>query len=536
MEQTSAIAPTTGPLLEVKDLKVDIGSLSILKGVSFDIKRGETLALVGESGSGKSITALSILQLLPRAARTNGSVLFSGTDLVKKTAKEMREIRGSGIGIVFQEPMSSLNPLFTIGHQIEEAIQFHSSLPHNKVRERVLELLRLVRLPEPERRFSNYPHELSGGQLQRVMIAMALANNPKMLIADEPTTALDVTIQAQILSLLKELQEKLQLAMLLITHDFGVVRKMADRVCIMNKGEIVESGTVERIFNQPQQQYTRELLAAEPGKMRPPREPDKTVMLEAKNITVDFPIRSGAFESKRFFRAVDGIDLTVRKGQTIGIVGESGSGKSTLGRAVLGLVQSEGEIRYEGADMRALSPKEMRFLRQRLQIVFQDPFGSLSPRLRVSEIIGEGLTIHNIGKNRTERDRMIAEAMQEVGLNPDWRSRYPHEFSGGQRQRIAIARAMVLRPNVIVLDEPTSALDRSVQLQIINLLNDLQKKRQLTYIFISHDLGVIRAIADEVIVMKDGQVVETGTAQTIFQHPVEEYTKNLLQASFEIVA
>ena len=536
MGQETAGAPTVRPLLEVKDLKVSIGSHSILKGISFDIRRGETLALVGESGSGKSITALSILRLLPKITTTSGEISFLGENLLDKSMPQMRAVRGGAIGIVFQEPMSSLNPLFTIGHQIEEAIRFHATVPRGKARERTLELLRLVRLPEPERRFDNYPHELSGGQLQRVMIAMALANDPKMLIADEPTTALDVTIQAQILGLIDELQQKLDLAVLLITHDFGVVRKMADRVCIMNKGVIVETGTVEQIFEQPQEQYTRDLLAAEPGDMRPARELSATVMLEAKNIVVDFPIRSGAFEAKRFFRAVDGIDLDVRKGQTIGIVGESGSGKSTLGRAVLGLIGSEGDIHYEGADMRALAPRDMRLLRQRLQIVFQDPFGSLSPRLRIADIIGEGLVIHGIGKNRAERDRMICEAMREVGLDPDWRSRYPHEFSGGQRQRIAIARAMVLRPNVIVLDEPTSALDRSVQLQIIKLLLDLQEKHQLTYIFISHDLGVIRAIADEVIVMKGGHIVERGTARAVFEHPVEEYTKGLLKASFDIVA
>jgi ABC-type microcin C transport system duplicated ATPase subunit YejF len=528
------------PLLQVEKLEVTFatarGPAPVLKGISFELSRGETLALVGESGSGKSMTALSILKLLPKNAEVRGAIRFDGEDLVALPADKMRKLRGSRIGIVFQEPMSSLNPLFSIGHQVEEAILFHNHVSRSQARERALELLRLVKLPEPERRFHNYPHELSGGQLQRVMIAIALANDPDMLIADEPTTALDVTIQAQILSLLKELQQRLSLALLLITHDFGVVRKMADRVCVMRLGEIVEAGPAEEIFQRPRETYTQELLAAEPERRKNTGTPQGDVVIDARNVTVDFGLRTKLFQAKQHFRAVDGISLQVRKGQTVGIVGESGSGKSTLGRALLGLVKSNGEIYYEGRDIGGLKPDSMRALRQRLQIVFQDPFGSLSPRLKVAEIIGEGLQIHRADIGRKERDVLIAEVLRDVGINPDTRFRFPHEFSGGQRQRIAIARAMVLRPNVIVLDEPTSALDRSVQLQILRLLEDLQEKYGLTYIFISHDLSVIRAISDEVIVMKNGRVVESGSAEKVFSAPENSYTQDLMKASFEIVA
>lgn len=530
-------------LLEINDLHVDFISsenrVEAVKGVSLNLDKGETLALVGESGSGKSITALSILKLLPYGIRneTSGTVFFSGHDLTGATEKQMENIRGDRIAMVFQEPMTSLNPLQTIEKQIAETLALHKNMRGQKARDRIIELLTLVHLPMPEKRLNAYPHELSGGQRQRVMIALALANEPDLLIADEPTTALDVTVQAQILELLKSLQKRFNMAMLLITHDLGVVEKMADRVCVMNKGKIVESGDAKQIFSSPKHPYTRHLLDSEPKGEPIVSMSDAPTILEASDVKVWYDIHGGFFKRRvACVKAVDGIDLTVKQGQTIGIVGESGSGKTTLGMAILRLNKSKGHIRYNGMDLSTLSNKEMRSVRKDVQIVFQDPFGSLSPRKSVANIIGEGLKIHNIGSSRSERDEMIQSILVEVGLDPEVRHRHPHEFSGGQRQRIAIARAMVLKPKFVVLDEPTSALDMSIQGQIIDLLRKLQKKHNLAYLFISHDLKVVKALCEEVIVMKSGKVVECGSADQIFNSPKEPYTKALLKAAFEVVA
>jgi len=530
-------------LLSVRDLAVDFkvqgGAIHAVRGVSFDIARGETLALVGESGSGKSVSALSILQLLPYpfAHHPRGSVRFRGTELMGANDKVLRDVRGDRIAMIFQEPMTSLNPLHTIEKQISETLVLHKGMNRADARKRVLELLRLVGIPKPEARLGSYPHELSGGQRQRVMIAMALANEPDLLIADEPTTALDVTIQAQILELLKDLQSRFGMALLLITHDLGVVRKMADRVCVMNKGEIVEAGTARQIFEAPAHPYTQRLLAAEPkGEAAPPKPGAKTVM-QTDEIRVHFPIKAGILRrTVDYIRAVDGITLNVREGQTVGVVGESGSGKTTLGMALLRLISSQGAIYFDGKQVQGLTPGQMRPLRRQMQVVFQDPYGSLSPRLSVGQIIEEGLKIHKIGGSRAERDRIIAQSLEEVGLDPVMRHRYPHEFSGGQRQRIAIARAMVLKPRFMVLDEPTSALDMSVQAQIVDLLRDLQAKHNLAYMFISHDLKVVRAMSNEVVVMKDGKVVEQGTAQQIFEAPQQDYTRALIAAAFDLKA
>ncbi|HZH26658.1 MAG TPA: ABC transporter ATP-binding protein [Azospirillaceae bacterium] len=530
-------------LLSVRDLAVDFkvqgGAIHAVRGVSFDIARGETLALVGESGSGKSVSALSILQLLPYpfAHHPRGSVRFRGTELMGANNKVLRDVRGNRIAMIFQEPMTSLNPLHTIEKQISETLILHKGMNRAAARKRVLELLRLVGIPKPEGRLGSYPHELSGGQRQRVMIAMALANEPDLLIADEPTTALDVTIQAQILELLKDLQSRFGMALLLITHDLGVVRKMADRVCVMNKGEIVEAGTTRQIFEAPAHPYTQRLLAAEPkGEAAPPKPGAKTVM-QTDEIRVHFPIKAGILRrTVDYVRAVDGITLNVREGQTVGVVGESGSGKTTLGMALLRLISSQGAIYFDGKQVQGLTPGQMRPLRRQMQVVFQDPYGSLSPRLSVGQIIEEGLKIHKIGGSRAERDRIIAQSLEEVGLDPVMRHRYPHEFSGGQRQRIAIARAMVLKPRFMVLDEPTSALDMSVQAQIVDLLRGLQAKHNLAYMFISHDLKVVRAMSNEVVVMKDGKVVEQGTAQQIFEAPQQDYTRALIAAAFDLKA
>ncbi|MBK3777198.1 ABC transporter ATP-binding protein [Azospirillum aestuarii] len=532
----------TDDLLSVRNLHVEFrsggGAMHAVKGVSFDIAKGETLALVGESGSGKSVTALSILQLLPypMARHPHGSIRFRGTELVGAEEKVLRDVRGDRIAMIFQEPMTSLNPLHSIERQINETLFLHKGLSRAAARKRTLELLRLVGLPNPEKRLNAYPHELSGGQRQRVMIAMALANEPDLLIADEPTTALDVTIQAQILELLKDLQRRFGMALLLITHDLGVVRKMADRVCVMNQGEIVEQAEVADIFARPQHAYTRKLLAAEPkgDPLTPPA--DAPEIMAADNLKVWFPIKKGLLRrTVDHVRAVDGVSVNVRQGHTVGVVGESGSGKTTLGLALLRLHASEGAIRFDGKDIQGWQAKKLRGLRREMQVVFQDPYGSLSPRLSVGQIIGEGLTIHGIGSG-AERDAMVAKALEEVGLDASSRHRYPHEFSGGQRQRIAIARALVLKPKFVVLDEPTSALDMSVQAQIVDLLRDIQARNNLAYLFISHDLRVVRALSSHVIVMKDGKVVEQGPTRRIFEEPREEYTRALLAAALNLEA
>jgi len=527
----------TGPILSVRDFRVEFpgqgGTAAVVRGVSFDILPGEILALVGESGSGKSVTALSILDLLPPGsqARTRGSILYQGAELAGAPPSVIRKLRGNRIGMIFQEPMTSLNPIHQIGRQVIEVLRIHQPASRKVLNEKAIDLLHQVGIPGPERRMASYPHELSGGQRQRVMIAMAIANQPDLLIADEPTTALDVTVQAQILDLLREMRSRLGMAILLITHDLGIVRTMADRVAVMRHGEIVETADAATLFAEPKHPYTQMLLAAEPKGPPLPVQPDAAEILRGRDIQVRFPIRSGVFRRVTgHVQAVGGIDLNVRAGETLGVVGESGSGKTTLGLALLRLLESDGAISFQGRDLAALKPREMRELRRQMQIVFQDPYGSLSPRMTVGDIIGEGLRAHRVAI-ASERDRLVREALAEVGLDADMRHRYPHEFSGGQRQRIAIARAMVLRPKLVILDEPTSALDRSVQAQIVDLLRDLQARHGLAYVFISHDLRVVRALASEVLVMKDGRVVEQGPAERIFTAPREDYTKALLAAA-----
>ncbi len=533
----------TGPILEVRDLAVSFGrgpgEVRAVKGVSFDLAKGETLALVGESGSGKSVTALSVLQLLayPHAWHPKGSIRLAGQELMGAPERALRAVRGDRIAMVFQEPMTSLNPLHSIAKQVGEVLEIHKGLSGARLRARVLELLSLVGIPEAEKRLSALPHELSGGQRQRVMIAMALANEPDILIADEPTTALDVTIQAQILALLKDLQARLGMAMLFITHDLGVVKRVADRVAVMSRGEIVEAGTVAEVFERPRHPYTQRLLAAEPkGK---PNRPDggAPVVMEARGVKVWFPITAGIWKrAVSHVKAVDGIDLTVRAGHTVGVVGESGSGKTTLGLALLRLIGSEGAILFKGADLQGLTSAALRPRRREMQMVFQDPYGSLSPRLSIGQIVGEGIEIHRLAAGPAEGRAMIAAALEEVGLDPATQDRYPHEFSGGQRQRIAIARALVLKPRFIVLDEPTSALDVSVQAQIVDLLRDLQARHGIAYLFISHDLRVVRALADDLVVMKDGRVVESGPSEQIFARPATPYTRALMAAAFNLEA
>jgi microcin C transport system ATP-binding protein len=531
------------PLLSVRNLSVAFhqgGQTSIaVDGVSFDIHRGEVVALVGESGSGKSVSANSILKLLPypSASHPSGEILFKGKDLLKASDNELRAVRGNDITMIFQEPMTSLNPLHSIEKQISEILALHQGMMGEAARNRTLELLNQVGIREPEKRLKAYPHELSGGQRQRVMIAMALANRPELLIADEPTTALDVTVQAQILELLRELKGQHGMSMLFITHDLGIVRKFADRVCVMTKGKIVETGTVEDVFTRPQHDYTRHLLAAEPRGEPPVSDANKPVVMEGSDIRVWFPIKAGFMRKVvDHVKAVDGIDLKLRAGQTLGVVGESGSGKTTLGLALARLISSRGRIAFVGKDIAGYSFREMRPLRNQLQVVFQDPYGSLSPRMSVGEIIAEGLKVHERSLSADERDQRVCWALEEVGLDPSTRWRFPHEFSGGQRQRIAIARAMVLKPRFVMLDEPTSALDMSVQAQVVDLLRDLQKKHDLAYLFISHDLKVVKALANELIVMRFGKVVEQGASADIFRAPQEDYTKALLAAAFNIEA
>ena len=534
------------PLLQVRDLSVTFGTganaVEAVKHVSFDIARGETVALVGESGSGKSVTALSVLQLLPypMARHPSGSIRFQGQELVGAAAGELLKVRGNRVSMIFQEPMTSLNPLHTIERQVNEVLILHKNLTREAARRRTLELLEQVGIPDAAKRLDAYPHQLSGGQRQRVMIAMALANEPDLLIADEPTTALDVTIQAQILKLLKSLQAKYGMALLFITHDLGFVRKIADRVCVMTKGEIVEQGPVVEVFDRPKHSYTRHLLSAEPKGLPAVADPAAPEIVRIDDLKVHFPIKRGVLRrTVGCVKAVDGVSIALKQGHTIGLVGESGSGKTTLGLALLRLERSEGSIAFDGQDLQKLAQRDLRPLRRQMQIVFQDPYSSLSPRMTVGAIVGEGLEVHSIG-SEAERAHMIDEALREVGLDParfpGLRDRYPHEFSGRQRQRIAIARALVLKPRFIVLDEPTSALDMSVQAQIVDLLRDLQTRHKLAYLFISHDLKVVRALADEVVVLRHGKVVERGPAKQVFDAPQTPYTKALIAAAFSLEA
>ena len=530
-------------LLEVENLSTSFGSgpneIAAVRGAHFQIKKSETLALVGESGSGKSVTALSSMRLLPYplAHHPTGSIRFKNEELLTAPEHRMRDLRGNDLAMIFQEPLNSLNPLHSIEKQIAETLLLHKSLSPQKARTKVIELLRLVGLEAAIERLNALPHEFSGGQQQRVMIAMALANDPDLLIADEPTTALDVTIQAQVLKLLKDLQNKLGMAILFITHDLSIVRSMADRVCIMNDGQIVEQGPVTEIFSAPRHEYTRHLLAAEPkGQPASAREDAQPIMV-GNNIKVWFPIKRGVLRrTVGHIKAVDGVSVTIKRGHTLGVVGESGSGKSTLGRALLRLEHTKGQINFLENDLQDLRPKELRPLRREMQIVFQDPFSSLSPRLSVGQIVDEGLLVHDIGTDYETRRQLIGEALIEVGLEPAMQDRYPHEFSGGQRQRIAIARALVVKPKFLVLDEPTSALDMSVQAQITRLLRDLQQKHNLAYMFISHDLRVVRVMAHEVIVMKDGKVIEGGPAEEVIKSPKTPYTKALMAAAFDLEA
>ena len=531
---------TVRPIVEVKNLSVEFGegaeASRVVRNVSFHIAKGETVALVGESGSGKTVSALSILKLLPASAsHPTGEILYEGTDILKADESVMRGIRGDKISIIFQEPMTTLNPLHTIEKQVGEIIKLHQDIGEEETRRRVIDLLTKVGIRDPEKRLDSYPHQLSGGQRQRVIIATALANEPDMLIADEPTTALDVTIQAQILELLAKLQKEMGMAMLLITHDLGIVRRMADRVYVMRHGEVVESGTVKAIFEAPQHAYTKHLMAAEPKGAPPQTNLTGPVVVETENLKVWFPIKRGLLQrTVDHVKAVDGLTMKLRAGETLGVVGESGSGKTTLGLALLRLLSSEGPIAYVGRRIDGLTNKEMRPLRKEMQVVFQDPFGSLSPRLTIGQIIEEGLTIQNPEMDEDKRRDRVSAALKEVGLDPNAQERYPHEFSGGQRQRIAIARAMVLEPKFVMLDEPTSALDVSIQAQIVDLLRDLQAKRNLAYLFISHDLKVVRALCNYVIVMRNGKVVEEGPSAEIFDRPKEDYTKALLAAAFDM--
>ena len=515
-------------ILEVVDLAVAFRGAEVVTGASFHIDRGETLALVGESGSGKSVTALSVMQLLPYqyANHPRGSIRIDGQEVVGATEDDMLHIRGERVGMVFQEPMTSLNPLHTIEQQIGEVLFVHRALGKRDARARTLELLDMVALPSASERLGAYPHELSGGQRQRVMIAMALANEPDLLIADEPTTALDVTVQAQILKLLNELKERLDMALLLITHDLGVVRKMADRVCVMTQGRIVEQGRADRVFLEPRHEYTRRLLAAEPSGDPVEACDDAPVAMAANRLSVRYALGRGWFSANRFLVAVNDVTVRIRRGQTLGIVGESGSGKTTLAMALLRLVASEGDIRLNGHSIQGLKTRTLRPLRRRMQIVFQDPYGSLSPRSSVSQIIEAGLKIHRPDLSAADRRQEVARILVDVGLDPDALNRYPHEFSGGQRQRIAIARAVVLNPAIVVLDEPTSALDLSVQAQIVDLLRDLQRRHGL--------VKVVRALAHDLVVMKDGVIVEQGSAEQVFNAPKTDYTKALMAAAFEL--
>jgi microcin C transport system ATP-binding protein len=531
----------TTKLLDVRDLSIAFrqgaNEMLAVDRVSFDIVKGETVALVGESGSGKSCTALAILKLLPypAARHPSGTVHFKGQELLALPEHEIRHVRGNDITIIFQEPMTSLNPLHTIEKQIGEILDLHRGITGAAAQERIVELLSQVGIPDPASRLGSYPHQLSGGQRQRVMIAMALANEPDLLIADEPTTALDVTVQAQILKLLKEIQTRLGMSMLFITHDLGIVRKIADKVCVMSNGKIVEQGPVERVYTAPQHAYTRALLAAEPKPDPAPLRPNAPIIVETRDLRVWFPVKRGVLRRiVGHIKAVDGVSVSVRKGETLGVVGESGSGKTTLGLAILRLISSDGPIVFLGNAIQGLRFKAMRPFRRDMQIVFQDPYGSLSPRMSVSDVIEEGLWVHHPKMEAQEREQRVIRALVDVGLDPETRFRYPHEFSGGQRQRIAVARAIVLEPTFVVLDEPTSALDMLIQTQIVDLLRDLQKRRNLTYLFISHDLKVVAALASRLIVMRHGKVMEEGPAAEVFANPQSEYTRALFAAAFNL--
>jgi microcin C transport system ATP-binding protein len=528
-------------LLSIRDLSVAFGhgarQVLAVNGVSFDIAKGETLALVGESGSGKSVTALSVMKLLPYppAHHPSGSIRFKGQELLRMSEDQLRRIRGDDISIIFQEPMTSLNPLHTIQKQIGEILQLHRGMTGEPARRHIVELLDQVGIPDPEGRLGSYPHQLSGGQRQRVMIAMALANEPDLLIADEPTTALDVTVQAQILKLLKDIQQRLGMSVLFITHDLGIVRKLADRLCVMNYGKIVEHGAVERVFTAPEHPYTKALLAAEPKPDPAPPRPEAALVVRTEELKVWFPVKRGVLRKVvGHIKAVDGISVEIRKGETLGVVGESGSGKTTLGLAILRLISSNGPVIFMGHEIQGLRFKEMRPFRRDMQIVFQDPYGSLSPRMSVSDIVAEGLRVHHPQLRPAEREERVVAALTDVGLDPDMRDRYPHEFSGGQRQRIALARALALEPTFIVLDEPTSALDMLIQAQMVDLLRDLQKKRDLTYMFISHDLRVVAALASRLLVLRHGKMIEEGAAADLFKNPKTDYTRALFAAAFNL--
>jgi len=532
------VSDTDGPapVLSLRNLAVTFrtadGPLAAVKGINLDVAAGETLAIVGESGSGKSQAMMAVMGLLAANGAASGSVWLAGDEILGLSPRELNRYRGRRLGMIFQEPMTSLDPLYRIGDQLAEPLRVHAGLSRAGAKERALELLTLVGIPRPQERLESYPHELSGGQRQRVMIAMALANRPEVLIADEPTTALDVTIQAQILELLADLKTRFGMAIVFITHDLGIVKRFADTVAVMRHGEVVERNTAAALFAAPQHAYTKMLLAAEPTGRKAPPAADAETVIEARDVRVTFKLRRGMFGRAAVLKAVDGVDLTLRRGGTIGIVGESGSGKSTLGRAILRLVPSSGTVRFEDRSLTGLDREAMRPLRRRLQLVFQDPFGSLSPRMTVGEIVTEGLLVHEPAITRAERDRRAAKILAEVSLDPGTRNRFPHEFSGGQRQRIAIARAMILNPKVVVLDEPTSALDRSVQKEIVDLLRSLQARHGLSYVFISHDLAVVRALADEILVMKNGVVVERGATELMFSAPREAYTRDLIAAAF----
>ncbi len=513
------------------DFETPTGTVNAVRGVDISVHRGETVAIVGESGSGKSQTMMAAMGLLAGNGRTGGSVVYDGENLLGMTTKQLNQIRGRKITMIFQEPMTSLDPLYTIGRQLAEPMVHHGGLSWSAAMAKALELLKLVNIPEPAEKLKAYPYELSGGQRQRVMIAMSLCNDPDLLIADEPTTALDVTTQAQILELLAELQQKIGMSVVFITHDLGIVERFSDRVYVMKSGEVVEEGETESLFAKPSHPYTRMLLDAEPEGRKPAVSPDAPILLEGQKVRVEFKTEGGFMKPPHVLRAVDDISLTLRKGQTLGVVGESGSGKSTLGRALLQLLPSTGRVFLKGQSISGLDRHQMRPLRRNMQLVFQDPFGSLSPRMTVGHIITEGLLVHEPSLSASERDKRACQALEEVSLDPAMRNRYPHEFSGGQRQRIAIARAVVLKPELMVLDEPTSALDRTSQKQIVDLLRDLQNRYEMTYLFISHDLAVVRALADTVMVMQRGQVVEAGPTDAIFEAPSQDYTKRLITAA-----
>ncbi|MCG7497240.1 ABC transporter ATP-binding protein [Vibrio sp. Of7-15] len=532
---------TTTPLLKVENLSVSFktndGIVDAVKNVNFSLNKGETLAIVGESGSGKSVSTNAVMQLLPPNAiiHDNSKVIFEDKEILSLSEKQMQDIRGDRIGMIFQEPMTSLNPYMRVGGQVTEALTCHRTINASDAKKKVIELFELVHLPNPEQSFNKFPHEFSGGQLQRIMIAMALINEPEILIADEPTTALDVTVQAEVLNLIKEIQQKMGMAILFITHDLGVVKHLADRVLVMCKGDVVETGDAEPLFSSPQHAYTKMLINSVPSGSKEKVSEQAPMLLEADDVWVRYLIKSSFFGNKHeYFDAVKGISLHLKQGETLGIVGESGSGKSTLGRGLIGLLPSSGSIRFNGQEMRDLPPTEQKALKRNIQMVFQDPYGSLSPRMTVGEIITEGLTVHYPKMTRPERLRKAKKALEEVCLPPNSINRYPHEFSGGQRQRIAIARALILEPSFILLDEPTSALDRSVQLTVIDLLKDIQKRRNIGFIFISHDLSVVKALSDRVMVMQKGTVMEQGTPEQIFHAPQHDYTKKLIAASFDL--